>query len=245
MKKSVAFSILGMALLSGCAKGPSGPVAPVSRNRLTVSMTMEQPISSAFYYDFAFDDDGDPSDGPTAIIGTTLLTNGVVGGSFSVLVQYRGGQFIVFRRTDLGNGQERLERASNAFVVPPTAGGTTIQFTLDLDATIDAAANPPTDADRLFKAGATRLDLNFVTTPEIIRDPNNLAAKPFDALGPPGDQFVGNVDIASTRTYRNGDGVTEPTGDLFVPIGHPISQQPQQQAQLEITDFTIGVQRLN
>ena len=121
MKKILVFPILGLlgACFAGCAKGPAGGVTPIAANRLTVNLTLQQAINPLFFYDFAFDDNGNPADGPVAIIGTTQTTNGVVGGSFTVLVQYRGGQFIAFKRTDLGNGQEQLERASNAFIGVP------------------------------------------------------------------------------------------------------------------------------
>ncbi len=246
MKKIALFPILLLvpALFSGCAKSPAGAVAPGGKNRLTVNMTLQQPITPTFYYDFAFDDNGNAGDGPAAFIGTTTFANGVVGGSFRVLVQYRGGQFLVFRRTDNGNGSETLERASNAFIGVPTAGGTSINFTLDLDATVDNAATPPTAADRLFAANATQLDVNFVTTSEIIRDPNNLLLKPFDALGevPGAANLYETFNITTTRTYRNADTVREPTGDAN-PGNSNITTQ--QLASLDITDFTLDVRRSN
>ncbi|HEY0073340.1 MAG TPA: hypothetical protein VGB77_04495 [Abditibacteriaceae bacterium] len=246
MKKIALFSILLLVpvFLNGCAKTPvGGPTLPAT-NRLTVNMTLQQAISPTFFYNFAFDDDGDAGDGPAAVIGTTTLANGVVGGSFSVLVQCRGNNFLVFRRRDLGNGQETLERASNAFVVNPVASGNTITFTLDLDATIDNAATPPTAADRLFAAGVTQLDVNFVTTSEVIRDPNNLLLKPFDALGevPRAPNLYETFNISTTRTFRNVDTVREPSNDAD-PGNTNISAQ--QLASLDITDFTIDVRRSN
>lgn len=246
MKKLLFIPMLALApaVLNGCAKSPAGAVTPGGKNRLTVNMTLQQPISPTFYYDFAFDDDGDAGDGPAAIIGTTTLANGVVGGSFKVLVQYRGGQFLVFRRTDNGNNNETLERASNAFIGVPTAGGNTFNFTLDLDATVDNSANPPTAADRLFDANVTQLDTNFVTTSEIIRDPNNLLLKPFDALGEVSGaaNLYETFNVASTRTFRNVDTVREPTGDANAGNSAITSQQL---ATLDITDFTIDVRRSN
>ena len=247
MKKIALFSILSLVpfAFSGCAKTPAGgPTQPGSPNRLTVNMTLQQALSPTFYYDFAFDDDGDASDGPAAIIGTTTLANGVVGGSFSVLVQCRANNFLVFRRRLLGNGQETLEPASRAFVVPPIARGNTISFTLDLDATVDNAASPPTAADRLFAAGVTQMDMNFVTTSEVIRDPNNLLLKPYDALGevPRAANLYETFNVSSTRTFRNVETVREPANDVE-PGNSNISTQ--QLASLDITDFTIDVRRSN
>ena len=231
--------------LSGCAKGPAGgPVVPAA-NRLTVNMTLQQAINPQFFYTFAFDDDGDPTDGPGAIIGTTQLTNGVVGGAFTVLVQYRGGQFQVFRRRFVNNNQEILERSTNAFVDTATAAGNTIRFTLNLDARIDVDPDPNIpDDDFLFARNTQQLDVNFVTTSEIIRDPNNLSLKPFDALGelPRAPNQFATFDISSTRTIRNTNTVREPTNDAD-PGNTNISAQ--QLAQLDITDFTIDVRRSN
>ena len=244
MRRIAVFPILGLlgAAFAGCAKGPAGGIPNPTANRLTVNLTLQQAINPAFFYDFAFDDDGSPADGPDAFIGTTQAANGVVGGSFSVLVQYRGGQFLVFKRTDLGGGQEQLERFTNAFIGVPVASGNNIQFTLNLDATADNATNPPVAADFLFLRGVQQLDMNFVTTSEIIRDPNNLQNKPFDAFGPGVSQYF-TFDVASTRTIRNTETVREPTNDVFTPFGSTITEA--QRAQLDITDFTIDVRRTN
>jgi hypothetical protein len=246
MKKIALFSILLLApvVLNGCAKTPAGGPTLPATNRLTVNMSLQQALSPTFFYNFAFDDDGDAGDGPAAIIGTTTLANGVVGGSFSVLVQCRGNNFLVFRRRDLGNGQETLERASNAFVTNPVASGNTITFTLDLDATIDNAATPPTAADRLFAVGVTELNVNFVTTSEVIRDPNNLILKPYDALSevPRAPDIYETFNISTTRTFRNADRVREPANDVSDPLNRLTTQQL---ASLDITDFTIDVRRSN
>lgn len=246
MNKIAALLILPLVPLAfaGCAKSPAGGVIPGGQNRLTVNMTTQQALTPSFFYNFAFDDNGNAGDGPAAIVGTTQLANGVVGGSFTVLVQYRGGQFLVFRRRDLGNGQETLERATNAFIGVPTAGGTTINFTLDLDATVDNSANPPTAADRLFVAGVPRLDVNFVTTSERNNDPNNLLLKPYDALAelPGAANQYQTFDISTTRTIRNIETVREPTNDVNPGNSNLTANQL---ASLDITNFTIDVRRSN
>ena len=93
-----------------------------------------------------------------------------------------------------------------------------------------------------YTVGVTRLDLNFVTTSEIIRDPSNLSLKPFDSLGEiPGTAgSYATFDVASTRSYRNADTVREPTGDAD-PGSSGITAA--QLAQLDITDFSIEVRR--
>lgn len=222
-------------LVGSCAKGPSGgPTLINARNRLGVTLNLQQPVNNTFYYDFAFDDDDVTSTGPAAIIGPTTLLNGVVGNSFTVLVQYHAGQFLVWRRTDLGNGQEKLDIASNPFVVPPQpAFGSTIEFTLDLDATTDSGV-------RLFAANVQRLDTNFVTTSEIRRDPNDLRRKPFDAFGPNLANFFTSFDIRSTQVYNSGNlTFTEPSGD----VQNDASIPDNQVSSVDIASFALAVQR--
>ena len=237
-RKSAVRSTLALAVLpflgSGCAKSPSGgPTAPTAPNRLTINLQTQQPINNSYLYAFAFDDDDVSGDGPVAIVSTTTLANGVVGGSFTVLVTYQGGQYNVYRRTDLGNGAEQLDRASSAFVTPPSpANGSTLSFTLDLDAVTDTGV-------RLFNAGTQRLDVNFVTTNEIRRDPNDLRRKAFDAFGSRLASFYSTFDIRGTRTYTNSGTVQEPANDVQTDD----TNNTINLAQLDITNFTITVQR--
>lgn len=197
-------------------------------------MTTTAAINDAYIYSFAFDDDGNSATGPAAVVSSTSLTNGVVGGQFTVLVTYQAGQFTVFRRTDLGNGNERLDRASNPFVTPPSppGGSRTLTFTLDLDALTDSGA-------RLFSAALQQLDVNFVTTNEIRRDPNDARRKAFDAFGPRLANFFITIDIRGTQTYTDASTVQEPANDVETDdTNNTINLN-----QLDIADFTIRVQR--
>lgn len=235
-RKWVVWSTLAVLpfLGSGCAKGPDGgPTTPTAPNRLTITLQTQQPINNSYLYAFAFDDDDVSGDGPVAIVSTTSLANGVVGGSFSVLVLYQGGQYNVYRRTDLGNGAEQLDRASGAFVTPPgPASGSTLTFTLNLDAVTDSGV-------RLFRVGTQRLDVNFVTTNEIRRDPNDLRRKAFDAFGSRLASFYSTFDIRGSRTYTNAQTVQEPANDVQTDD----TNNTINLAQLDITNFTITVQR--
>jgi len=225
-----------LLFLAGCAKSPSGgPVTPTAPNRLIVNLQTQAPVNNAYIYAFAFDDDDDSADGPAAIISSTALPNGVVGGSFTALVIYQAGQYTVYRRTDLGNGNERLDRVANAFVVPPApASGNLLSFTLNLDATDDSGA-------RLFRAGVQRLDVNFVTTNEIRRDPNDLRRKAYDAFGPRLASFYATLDIRGNRVYTNAAaaGVTEPGNDVQTDD----TNNTINLSQLDITDFSLSVER--
>lgn len=238
-------ALLGYALLNGCARGPSGGITTSnSHNRLIVTMTTRQPINDSYFYDFAFDDDNISATGPAAITTFTNLTNGVVGNSFTVLVQYRGGQYIVYRRTSTGPNTETLDRASTAFVVPPTpaGGGTTLSFTLNLDAKTDSGAylfKHQLNASGTQTLAANYLDTNFVTTSTILRDPNDATRKAFDAFGSFSPATYQTFDIRANRTYTNADTVQEPPNDV-------ITNDPTNSinvSSLDIVDFSFAVQR--
>lgn len=199
-------------------------------------MQLQQPVNNAYLYAFAFDDDDQAADGPQAIIGTSQVpNNGIVAGSFTVLVEYQNGQYIVYRRTEGANGTEILERASSAFVTQPTpVVGNTFRFTLDLDATTDSGV-------RLFRADANRLDVNFVTTNERRRANNQAPRTAFDAFGPRAASAYGTFRIlgASRYEYSNANTVGEPTND----VQNDDTTNNVNLAQLDITDFSILVER--
>jgi hypothetical protein len=222
---------------SGCSKSPSGaPTAPQAVNRLRVSIQLQQPLNPQYFYSFAFDDDDDSADGPVAITGPTTLTNGIVGGSFTVLVQYTAGQFNAYRRAFV-NGTETLVRVPGAFVTTPTASGQAISFVLNMDAQTEGGVY-------LFRhstGGGTpnlavsSLDTNFVTSNERRRDPNDLRPKAFDAFRT--NTYI-PLTINLTRDYTNQD-IGEPTGDVF----SNDTNNNINEAQLDMTDVNIRVER--
>lgn len=225
-------------LAGGCSKSPSGtPGNTLAPNRLQITMRLQQPVNNAYKYAFAFDDDDISSDGPQAIVGTSSVpNNGLVAGSFTVLVVYENGQYSVFRRTELTGGNETLERASRAFVTQPSpVFGDTISFTLDLDALTDSGA-------RLFRADARRLDVNFVTASERRRVDNTALRIAFDAFGPRSASAYNTFQIlgASRYDYSSDDILPrEPTND----VQNDDTTDAINQAALDITNFTISVQR--
>jgi hypothetical protein len=225
------------AVSVGCSKSPSGTAGnPLAPNRLQITMRLQQPVNNAYKYAFAFDDDDISADGPQAIVGTAAVpNNGLVAGSFTVLVIYENGQYSVFRRTELGNGNETLDRASRAFVTPPQpVFGDTFNFTLDLDAVTDSGV-------RLFRADARRLDVNFVTANERRRVDNTAPRIAFDAFGGRSASAYGTFQIlgASRYEYRNADTVREPTNDVQTDDTSGNILLPP----LDITDFSISVLR--
>jgi len=71
--------------------------------------------------------------------------------------------------------------------VPPAPGGRTLSFTLDLDA---------------VQPGVQRLQANFITTNQIIIDPNNVGNKVYDALGPLGNNYL-SLTLNVPYVYTN------------------------------------------
>lgn len=225
------------AVSVGCSKSPSGSAGnSLAPNRLQITMRLQQPVNNAYKYAFAFDDDDISADGPQAIVGTAAVpNNGLVAGSFTVLVVYENGQYSVFRRTELNNGNETLDRASRAFVTQPQpVFGDTFNFTLDLDAVTDSGA-------RLFRADARRLDVNFVTANERRRVDNTAPRVAFDAFGARSASAYGTFQIlgASRYDYSNADTVREPTNDVQTDDTSGSILLPP----LDITDFSISVLR--
>lgn len=237
---SIASAGLLASTFAGCSKSPTGtPGNTLAPNRLSVNMRVNSAINNSYLYAFAFDDDDVSADGPIAIVGTAAVpNNGIVAGSFTVLVVYEAGTYTVYRRTELGSGSETLDRCTRAFVTTPSpAFGNTISFTLDLDALTDSGK-------RLFRADANRLDTNFVTINERRRVVGSVPRIAFDALGANSASSYGTFQIrgASSYNYTNASsGVNEPANDVYnedTTIPSVIDTNA-----LDITDFSISVQR--
>lgn len=193
-------------LFSGCAKSPANG-APSTRasNRFQTTLTLAGTLNPNYYYGVAFDDAGGDGIGPVAIIGNTPIRNGVVGGTFRLLVLYHQNQFRVFYRpTPSDTASEREISGSNGlFVITPRATRNGLEFTLDLDARLPdnttfifpRAANGTSIASDYF-------DLNVVTTNTIIRasDKNDNRIKPVDALGAQQVASPVKIQIGATRT---------------------------------------------
>lgn len=233
-----SFFLLPICLFAGCAKSPSGaPTTPQANNRLAVTLRLKEPVNPQYLYSFAFDDDDEPTDGPVALVGSNTAPNGAVGGSFTVLVQYRSGRFTAFRRGG-SSGSETLQVAPNAFVVAPTVSVDRLSFTLNLDATLP-------DGSRLFRSPQTAgipdsLDFNFITTDRPRIDPNDLRPSTFDALGRlTGGRFF-ELDIRTPRNETNASlRINEPINDVvnLDTTGRVDSDQ------LDIADFAIRIER--
>lgn len=238
--RPIHFCLLPFAfsLFAGCAKSPSGaPTTPQGTNRLAVRVDFKKAVNPNFLYSFAFDDDDDATDGPVTLVGPRVAPNGAVGGEFTVLVQLKNGQFIVFRRTGSGR-TEQLQPVPQAFVIAPVRSGQTLSFTLNLDATLP-------DGTRLFRSPETNgipnsLDINFIAIDRPRIDPNNLLPPAYDSLGPAASASDFELDIRTPRNETNSSlGINEPANDVI----NPDTSGRVDSDQLDIVDFGIRVER--
>lgn len=215
----LALPLCGLLGLSGCASGPSGGAAvPNVANRLTATLTLQNTLNQNYYYAVAFDDNpgadaGTAFEGPTAIIGNTPILNGVVGGNWRVAVVWHANQFQVYRR-GVPTDPDTESRITNGAIISSRASGTTIEFTLNLDYIVSGTT-------RLFPLDSSGnptqvYDVNFVTTNEIIVDPNDSTIKPVDSLGTAATSSPAtNIQLSGTTNRPLNDA----TGDGDVNFG--------------------------
>lgn len=190
---------------SGCARGPNevetpgAPSAP-GVNRLTVLWKMDAAVNDSYYYFVAFDSDGNQATGPLPVISSPW-GNGWGTGTFNLFVEYHGGVYGVYTHAVNPDGTPNDTFVNRPFSSIPPAGSNQMQFTLDMDS--------------YFGADLRQLEVNFITTNELILDPNISIRKIYDALGPTGNDYV-SIQTQSNVTFSNSDPLVsrEVAGDV-------------------------------
>ncbi len=173
-----------LLFLPGCASGPAGGASISAPNRLEATLTLARTVDPDYYYGVAFDDIPGDSQGPVGIEGNTPILNGVVGGSWRMLVLWHLNEFQIFRRSIPTDPASEVRVLASPFLGTPRASNNSVDFTLDLDAKLS-------DGTYFFThtVGATpvlavdRFDLNAVTTNTIIRNVADTRIKPVDTIG--------------------------------------------------------------
>ena len=233
---------------SGCSKSPSGGPVARANNRLQASLSVRGTLNNNYYYAVAFDDNTDDSQGPVAIVGNALNSaNGIVGGNFRVLVLFNRNNFRVFYRETTADPATEIPVNTSTgtpfFTETPRATQNGIQFTVNLDATFqDGAAQkfyfPNRNLDNSL--ATTRLDLNFVTSADLILASELNKIKPVDAFG---FQEVAspifNFQINSTRSVTIEDVVP----DQSDPRPYDSSYRNVDFNQIDVTNLRISVTR--
>lgn len=173
--------------LSGCAKSPpGGVVSPGAIDTMKVRMALDNPVDDRYYYYVAFDDDGDGSDGPLPL--RQPGGNGWGTGSFTTFVQYHAGQYQVYSHVVNPDESVTDTPIDRPFGYTLPGGSNTLEFTLDMG--------------KYFAPGVEFLDVNFITTNELLTDPNLNIDKTYDGLGPTGNTYI-TFRITTNATYEN------------------------------------------
>jgi len=187
-------------------------------NRFQTVVSFAQPPNANYYYAVAFDDTGTNSTGPVAIDGVTPILNGVVGGSFRLLVLYHMNQFQVFYRstpTDTTTERE-ITGTTNLFDtgLSPQLSPTGLNVAINLDAQLPdksfifLRAIGSGSATSLPSIAANSLNINVVATNVILKtDTQNGLTKPVDALGPQTLSTPVQIQIPTTRTTSVSDSI--------------------------------------
>lgn len=220
---AIILSLVSALLCSGCARSPEG--GPQPTRRLLIEMRVAGAINPNYFYYIAFDNDGDPNDGPEAVVGPPW-GNGWGTGSITHFVQFSGslpqGGYGLFRITDdtlLG----KVYLGPPVFRVTPTAGGDTLRFAIDLD---DIIVPPQTSGSDIETLG-----INFITTDITPSDPSFIGPRQWDALGDRSSNTYIRLNIIPGRIVSNTTEGLEPEGDTA-------------NANLDIVDWSIEVQQL-
>jgi len=212
------------AFLVGCAKFPEQPPAPISRDRMVVTLTYAAAVSPDFFYYIAVDSDGDLRTGPLPAL-TRPWGNGW-GVPFDETLGSRIDLFVeVFRQSAQVS---RIQVFQPPFTTQPLGPPLDLSFpqpnqirvTLDLRQLF-----PPPDPL------PERVELNFISVSELKTSPyDNTPRTGFDALGPTGNDFI-SIPLTSTQTFRNGQGwVAETSGDAQIDA-------------LDLTDWEVRIIR--
>jgi len=245
-----------LPLASGCAKSPLGGPTVRASNRFQTVVSFAGTPNPNYYYAVAFDDTGNSNTGPVAIDGVTPIPNGVVGGSFRLLVLYHQNQFRVFyRSTPIDQTTEREIPSTNLFDtgLSPQFSPTGLNVTINLDAqlqlpdksfififprAIGSQTSPPSIA-------ANSLSINVVATNVILTtDTQSGLVKPVDALGYQMLSTPVQIQISGTRTTSISDG---PPGDENSRVSPTYTTQSDPNyvdfSTIDITNVQIAITR--
>ena len=223
--RAVKFIILAAALMAtGCASSPPGSVT--GGRRLVVQVQVAGEIKSDCYYYFAIDTNGDPNDGPEAVVGPP---NGWGAGTITHYVQFHDGLFSLWkvlgpapRLNDQNIGQP------HNFALPEP---NTLWFVIDLDQ-LELPA-PPSGASQT-------IEVNFITTDDgSTPSPGQPLPRRWDALGDGSSNTFLSLPLTPGRTVSNtSEGGLEPEGDV-----RNEQMSTVDKPDLDIIDWSIEVQQ--
>lgn len=214
----LAIALACMALLSGCARFPSGG-QQTSARQLLVNITFNGPIDDNCYYFIPIDVTGSAI-GPQPVFPASDGSTGEewVTGAATHYVMYHARDYTVYKILTLHPFSSQPIGRPVTYALPDV-GGKTLGFTLDLNA---------------IEATGSSIGLNIITLTQLLPDGRLL-----DGLGPRGTSFL-NLDITSSRTFQN-QNQTQPEGPNDVMDQNGIFQSPTDRTRsIDIVDWTIS-----
>lgn len=249
-------SCLLLPFLNGCAKSPAGVTGPIAVNRFQTTLSLAGTLNPAYYYAIGYDDAGGDGVGPVAVDGNTPILNGVMGGTFRVLVLYHQNVFQVFYRSTPNSAasEREISGLTNLFNTgrAPRATQNGIDLTINLDAQFTSGTNkgtyvfPRQTGSQTSPPAlqATSFDINVAATNTVLRggSSNNLI-KPVDALGAQTLSTPVQIQIPATRTTS----VSDATADENLGVDSTYSDSNSRNfvpfQNIDVTNLQIGIVR--
>lgn len=194
-------------------------VTPTTTREMTFTIYFNNSINDEYYYYIPIDTNEDTI-GPVPIFpGDSTALEGWVTGAATHYVEYHGGQYVVYRITELQPfASEPIGNPLRSTV--PIGGSSILNFTLDLDQ-INAVGNT--------------VDVNIIASDTPYQNVRRL-----DALGVQGTQFL-NIDITGNRTFYNSESLApETSGDVLDRYGLIVTPDEFTNS-IDITNWTISI----
>ncbi len=237
--------------LTGCAKSPVG-VTTLAINRFQTTLSLAGKLNPDYYYAIAYDDAGGDGVGPVAVDGNTPILNGVMGGTFRLLVLYHQNTFRVFYRptSNSAASEREISGTTNLFntgLVPrATSNGLDVTINLDAQLADGSFIFPRLSGSQTSPPAlqSTSFDINVAATNVVLRggSSNNLI-KPVDALGAQTLSTPVEIQIPSTRTTSVSDATADE--NLGVDSTYSDSNSPNfvPFPSIDVTNLQIGINR--
>jgi hypothetical protein len=208
---------------SGCARTPAG-ITGLPPRELILTMTVAGVISPGDFYFLALDFSGDPSQGPLPAVGPPW-GNGWGTGSITHYVRIFSNQAEVYHIRP-GTNLLEADLLGRPFDYQPPINNGSLVVTLDMDTLLPANSSIST------------VNVNYITTDQVVVDPRFTGPKLVDAFGEDGSHYI-TIPIRTSRVFTNNDfpAVIEGPGDVLLVPDRVHANSPN----LDIVDWRAEV----
>jgi hypothetical protein len=187
-------------------------------------MTVAGIVSPDDFYFMALDFSGDPSKGPLPVVGPPW-GNGWGSGSVTHYVRIHGNQAEVYR---IRPGTNLLESdfLGRPFDYQPPVNNGSFGVTLDMDTLVPTSSS------------VTSVNVNYITTDQVVVDPRFTGPKLVDAFGDDGSHYI-TIPTRTSRVFSNEDFASriEGPGDVLLVPDRVHANAPN----LDIVDWRMEV----